>query len=123
MLLALSGLYRQLLELLRDVARVQPMPFLTDFSLPADLAQFLGPSDALLLTKPAAHSRARQEKKQAAKKVPAEAKKTCTQKRKLKEDLGVAVIRGSLHSCAVFPKANVTSVRREPPHSHPHSHP
>lgn len=116
MLLALSGLYRQLLELLRDVARVQPMPFLTDFSLPADLAQFLGPSDALLLTKPAAHSRARQEKKQAAKKLPAEAKKTCTQKRKLKEDLGVAVIRGSLHSCAVFPNANVTSVRREPPH-------
>ncbi|XP_006793709.1 nucleolus and neural progenitor protein isoform X2 [Neolamprologus brichardi] len=93
-LLALSGLYRQLLELLRDVARVQPMPFLTDFSLPADLAQFLGPSDALLLTKPAAPSRARQEKKQAAKKLPAEAKKTCTQKRKLKEDLGVAVIRG-----------------------------
>ncbi|XP_039883743.1 nucleolus and neural progenitor protein isoform X2 [Simochromis diagramma] len=93
-LLALSGLYRQLLELLRDVARVQPMPFLTDFSLPADLAQFLGPSDALLLTKPVAHSRARQEKKQAAKKLPAEAKKTCTQKRKLKEDLGVAVIRG-----------------------------
>uniref|UniRef100_A0A3P8P852 Nucleolus and neural progenitor protein-like N-terminal domain-containing protein n=1 Tax=Astatotilapia calliptera TaxID=8154 RepID=A0A3P8P852_ASTCA len=115
-LLALSGLYRQLLELLRDVARVQPMPFLTDFSLPADLAQFLGPSDALLLTKPAAHSIARQEKKQAAKKLPAEAKKTCTQKRKLKEDLGVAVIRGSLHSCAVFPNANVTSVRREPPH-------
>uniref|UniRef100_A0A3Q4H885 Nucleolus and neural progenitor protein n=1 Tax=Neolamprologus brichardi TaxID=32507 RepID=A0A3Q4H885_NEOBR len=75
-LLALSGLYRQLLELLRDVARVQPMPFLTDFSLPADLAQFLGPSDALLLTKPAAPSRARQEKKQAAKKLPAEAKKT-----------------------------------------------
>lgn len=116
MLLALSGLYRQLLELLRDVARVQPMPFLTDFSLPADLAQFLGPSDALLLTKPAAHSIARQKKKQAAKKLTAEAKKTCAQKRKLKEDLGVAVIRGSLHSCAVFPNANVTSVRREPPH-------
>ncbi|XP_031589019.1 nucleolus and neural progenitor protein [Oreochromis aureus] len=93
-LLALSGLYRQLLELLGDVARAQPMPFLTDFSLPADLAQFLGSSDALLLTKHPAHSRARQEKKQAAKKLPAEAKKTCTQKRKLKEDLGVAVKRG-----------------------------
>uniref|UniRef100_A0A668TH60 Nucleolus and neural progenitor protein-like N-terminal domain-containing protein n=1 Tax=Oreochromis aureus TaxID=47969 RepID=A0A668TH60_OREAU len=63
-LLALSGLYRQLLELLGDVARAQPMPFLTDFSLPADLAQFLGSSDALLLTKHPAHSRARQEKKQ-----------------------------------------------------------
>uniref|UniRef100_A0A669CAY7 Nucleolus and neural progenitor protein n=1 Tax=Oreochromis niloticus TaxID=8128 RepID=A0A669CAY7_ORENI len=75
-LLALSGLYRQLLELLGDVARAQPMPFLTDFSLPADLAQFLGSSDALLLTKHPAHSRARQEKKQAAKKLPAEAKKT-----------------------------------------------
>ncbi|KAJ4933566.1 hypothetical protein JOQ06_030392 [Pogonophryne albipinna] len=44
-LVSLSSLYQQLLELLRPVADAQPMPFLTDFPLPADMLQFLGPSD------------------------------------------------------------------------------
>uniref|UniRef100_A0A3Q0SCM9 Nucleolus and neural progenitor protein n=1 Tax=Amphilophus citrinellus TaxID=61819 RepID=A0A3Q0SCM9_AMPCI len=57
-----------LLELLKDVAHAQPMPFLTDFSLPADIAQLLGPSDAYLLSKHPAHRKDRQDKKQRAKK-------------------------------------------------------
>ncbi|XP_049895864.1 nucleolus and neural progenitor protein, partial [Epinephelus moara] len=54
-LVSLSTLYQQLLELLREVANAHPMPFLTDFSLPADMAQFLSPSDAYILPKKTAH--------------------------------------------------------------------
>lgn len=88
-LVGLASLYQQLLELLKDVGLAQPMPFLTDFSLPADIDQFLGPSDAYLLSKHPAHRKGRQEKKQTLKKVPVKA-----QKRKMKEDLGTAVKRG-----------------------------
>ncbi|XP_070770955.1 nucleolus and neural progenitor protein [Enoplosus armatus] len=89
-LFSVSTLYQWLLVLLREVANAQPMSFLTDFSLPADMAQFLGPSDAFLL--PAhdpAHKKQPQSRKKASVKV-----KSQGGTRKVKEDLGVAVERG-----------------------------
>uniref|UniRef100_A0A3B3VX26 Nucleolus and neural progenitor protein n=1 Tax=Poecilia latipinna TaxID=48699 RepID=A0A3B3VX26_9TELE len=49
LLVSLCNLYQWLLELLKAVAQAKPMPFLTDTVLPADMAEFLGPSDALVL--------------------------------------------------------------------------
>ncbi|XP_033469295.2 nucleolus and neural progenitor protein-like [Epinephelus lanceolatus] len=97
-LVSLSTLYQQLLELLREVAKAHPMPFLTDFSLPADMAQFLGPSDAYVLPKKTAHgphAKDHKEKQQQGKrkKLPVKVKKQ-GETRKVKEDLGVAVDRG-----------------------------
>lgn len=97
-LVSLSTLYQQLLELLREVASAHPMPFLTDFSLPADMAQFLGPSDAYILPKKTAHgphAKDHKEKQQQEKrkKLPVKVKKQ-GETRKVKEDLGVAVDRG-----------------------------
>ncbi|XP_041663317.1 nucleolus and neural progenitor protein isoform X2 [Cheilinus undulatus] len=92
-LCCLSTLYQALLEILKDVAKAQPMPFLTNFSLPADVALFLDPSDALLLTKQSAHD---PEVKQQRKKMPSVLVKNQRQTKKVKEDLGIAVDRGSV---------------------------
>ncbi|KAM3862373.1 uncharacterized protein tex30 [Diretmus argenteus] len=96
----LALLYRWLLEFLREVSQAKPMPFLTEFPLPADMAQFLGPSDTFLLTKTpsrdpvAKNHQEKQQKKKAA-------VKFTNKTRKEKEDLGVAVHRGAFH-CPVF---------------------
>uniref|UniRef100_UPI0037E837CD nucleolus and neural progenitor protein n=1 Tax=Semicossyphus pulcher TaxID=241346 RepID=UPI0037E837CD len=94
-LCSLSTLYQKLLELLKEVAKAQPMPFLTDFSLPADVAHFLGSSDAFLLTKRSAHyPSAKEQKKQQRMKRSSVLAKNQGQTKKVKEDLGVAVERG-----------------------------
>lgn len=96
-LVSLSTLYQQLLELLREVANAKPMPFLTDFSLPADIAQFLGPSDPVLLTKEPAHdhlAKDHKEEEQQQQRRKKSSVKVKNQMRKMKEDLGVAVERG-----------------------------
>lgn len=49
-LISLVPLYQQMLHLLKDVSEAHPMPFLSSFSLPPDMVQFLGPSSASLLT-------------------------------------------------------------------------
>lgn len=96
-LLGLSTLYQRLLVLLREVANSRPMPFLTDFSLPADMTQFLGPSEASLLKKLARHipqakdSREEQGKRREASSVKV---KKQGQTRKIKEDFGVPLERG-----------------------------
>ncbi|XP_038576103.1 LOW QUALITY PROTEIN: nucleolus and neural progenitor protein [Micropterus salmoides] len=95
-LVSLSTLYQQLLELLREVANAKPMPFLTDFSLPADIAQFLGPSDPVLLTKEPAHdhlAKDHKEEEQQQQRRKKSSVKVKNQMRKMKEDLGVAVER------------------------------
>lgn len=95
-LVGLSALYPKLLKLLREVADTQPMPFLKDFSLPADMTQFLGPSVASLLTKKSAHvPHAKEHKEKRRKKSSAEVKNQA-QTRKVKEDLGVAIERGTV---------------------------
>lgn len=73
------------------------MPFLTDFSLPADMTQFLGASDAILLTKQSAclpHAKDHKEKQQRRRKASSVKVKNQLQTRRAKEDLGVAVERG-----------------------------
>lgn len=96
-LLGLSTLYQRLLVLLREVANSQPMPFLTDFSLPADMTQFLGPSEASLLKKLARHipqaKNSREEQGKRRETSSGKVKKR-GQTRKFKEDLGVALERG-----------------------------
>ncbi|XP_047457031.1 nucleolus and neural progenitor protein [Mugil cephalus] len=90
MLVSLSTLYQQLLEFLKDVACTQPMPFLTEFSLPVDFAQFLGPSGIFLFTKQPAcvpHAKVRRETKSSVK------VKNQGVTRMAKEDLGVAIER------------------------------
>ncbi|XP_071403360.1 nucleolus and neural progenitor protein [Centroberyx affinis] len=91
-LASLASLYQQLLELLREVAHAQPMPFLTGFSLPADMVQFLGPPDAFLLTKPTPRGLCGKNPQQQQKKAPVQFQNQA--KRKKKEDLGVAIQRG-----------------------------
>nr|XP_046260409.1 nucleolus and neural progenitor protein isoform X2 [Scatophagus argus] len=97
-LVSLSTLYQQLLQLLREVANAKPMPFLRDFSLPGDMTEFLCPSDAHLLSKQSAHiphDKHYKEKQLRRKKTPVSLQvKKQGQKRKVKEDLGVAVQRG-----------------------------
>ncbi|XP_026150394.1 nucleolus and neural progenitor protein isoform X2 [Mastacembelus armatus] len=89
-LVSLSTLYQQLLEFHKEVAHAQPMPFLTDFSLPVDLAQFLGTSAvSLLLKQPKNDHKAKQQtKKKSSVKVTNQG-----QAWKVKEDLGVAIER------------------------------
>ncbi|XP_023837345.1 nucleolus and neural progenitor protein [Salvelinus sp. IW2-2015] len=53
---SLAPLYQHLLELLKEVSQAQAMAFLIDFTLPAGMAEFLGPSDSSLLKMQ--HSRA-----------------------------------------------------------------
>ncbi|XP_042282424.1 nucleolus and neural progenitor protein [Thunnus maccoyii] len=94
-LASLSTLYQQLLEFLREVAHLQPMPFLKSFSLPGDMAEFLGPSHALLLTKwrtRGLHAKDHKEKQQSRKKSSVKVKNQ-GRTRKVKEDLGVAIER------------------------------
>ncbi|XP_018537479.1 nucleolus and neural progenitor protein [Lates calcarifer] len=92
-LVSLSTLYQQLLEFLREVSIAQPMPYLRDFSLPPDMAQFLGPTDALKLLKQPKHgSHGTDHKKKQQKK-----NKPSLKVRQVKEDLGVAVERGIAH--------------------------
>uniref|UniRef100_A0A3Q2P281 Nucleolus and neural progenitor protein n=1 Tax=Fundulus heteroclitus TaxID=8078 RepID=A0A3Q2P281_FUNHE len=63
LLVSLSKLYQWLLKLLEDVAQAQPMPYLTDVVLPAGMAEFLGPADALVLkSHPAFHARLKDQK-------------------------------------------------------------
>lgn len=108
-LVSLSTLYQHLLELLREVANAQSMPFLTDFSLPADMTQFLGPSDAFLLTKQSAHfPHAKDHKEKQQRRKRSVKVKNQGQRRKLKEDLGVAIERGvKLFHCFVFYKKHL----------------
>lgn len=91
-LCCLSTLYDQLLTLLNEVAKAQPMPFLTDFSLPANMAVFLSPSDAILLAKHPAHG-PKAKKPKGNKKTSFAVNKS---QRKKVDDLGVAVERGSV---------------------------
>lgn len=110
-LVGLSALYPKLLKLLREVADTQPMPFLKDFSLPADMTQFLGPSVASLLTKKSAHvPHAKEHKEKRRKKSSAEVKNQA-QTRKVKEDLGVAIERGELFLFFLFCKKQFRTVR------------
>ncbi|TKS67471.1 Nucleolus and neural progenitor protein [Collichthys lucidus] len=88
-LVSLCSLYQQILMLLSEVAKAQPMPYLTDFSLPADMTQFLGLSDAILPRKQFTDIRKQKEKK------PAVKVKNSRQKGNFKEDLGVAIERGA----------------------------
>ncbi|XP_041721665.1 nucleolus and neural progenitor protein isoform X1 [Coregonus clupeaformis] len=53
---SLAPLYQHLLELLKEVSQAQAMAFLIDFTLPAGIAEFLGPSDSSWLKMQ--HSRA-----------------------------------------------------------------
>uniref|UniRef100_A0A8C5NET4 Nucleolus and neural progenitor protein-like N-terminal domain-containing protein n=1 Tax=Gouania willdenowi TaxID=441366 RepID=A0A8C5NET4_GOUWI len=77
-----------LLVVVRAVAQSRPMPFLTDFSLPKDLVEFLGPSEAhFLINHPTFIKNLKR------KKFPAEVEIKRKKKRK-EEDLGVAIKRG-----------------------------
>ncbi|KAM7380768.1 hypothetical protein PAMP_004041 [Pampus punctatissimus] len=122
-LASLSTLYQQLLEFLKEVAHIRPMPFLTGFSLPGDMAQFLDPSHALLLTKqrrydPCAkdHKENQQRRKNSVK------VKNQGQNRKFKEDLGVAVERDLVLDADMKPFLtifrNLTEVKSLPQESH-----
>lgn len=104
-LVSLSTLYQHLLKLLREVVNAQPMPFLTDFSLPADMTQFLGTSGAVLLTEQSAcisHANGQKERQLKREKASSVEVKSQQQMRRVKEDLGVSVERGvalpSFHS-------------------------
>ncbi|XP_054871610.1 nucleolus and neural progenitor protein isoform X1 [Amphiprion ocellaris] len=95
LLVSLSTLYQQLLVFLKDVAVAKPMSFLTDFSLPTDMVQFLAPFDTFLLTKhpayephPKDYKEKLQQKKKSSVKVSNQG-----QTGKNKDDLGVAVER------------------------------
>lgn len=90
LLSCLCPLYEHLLELLKEVASSQPMPYLKDAVLPECVADFLGPSDALTLTliEPPFSPGAKVE--------PPLQRKLCVMvknKRKKQEDLGIAVER------------------------------
>uniref|UniRef100_A0A3Q1FZ40 Nucleolus and neural progenitor protein n=1 Tax=Acanthochromis polyacanthus TaxID=80966 RepID=A0A3Q1FZ40_9TELE len=96
LLVSLSTLYQRLLAFLKDVAIAQPMPFLTDFSLPADMVQFLAPFDTFLLTKHPAyesHPKDYKKKQQQQQKNSSVKVGNREQTRKNKDDLGVAVER------------------------------
>lgn len=95
-LFSLSTLYQHLLVLLRDVASAKPMPFLTAFTLPADMAQLLDPSGAALLPKHLvlAPETKHHKGKLKGQKTSVKFKKKEV-KRKVEEDLGMAVERGA----------------------------
>lgn len=91
-LVSLSVFYQPLLELLREVSSAKPMPFLTDFSLPTDIMQFLGLSDAFLQTKLEECLPQNKDMQQKGSK-----KKNLKKRRQTKRnqvDLGVAIQRG-----------------------------
>uniref|UniRef100_A0A3Q2QDW6 Nucleolus and neural progenitor protein n=1 Tax=Fundulus heteroclitus TaxID=8078 RepID=A0A3Q2QDW6_FUNHE len=96
LLVSLSKLYQWLLKLLEDVAQAQPMPYLTDVVLPAGMAEFLGPADALVLkSHPAFHARLKDQKadSQTRKKASADVRNK-KQMINVTEDLGVSIGRG-----------------------------
>ncbi|XP_061924491.1 nucleolus and neural progenitor protein [Entelurus aequoreus] len=91
-LASLRSLYRQLYDLRGKVSEAKPMPFLTDFCLPADVADFLGPSDASLF--PAKHKiQVKAQKGKVEKQKPPIKTNNLGPTRKIREDLGVAVQR------------------------------
>ncbi|KAM8854633.1 nucleolus and neural progenitor protein-like [Spinachia spinachia] len=105
-LVSLSALYQLLLQLLGEVADAHPMPFLGDFSLPADMAQFLGPSDARLLRmkkkahgRPAKHLKEQQQRREK----PSATVSQPREKRNVKEDLGVSIERDISLECDLRP--------------------
>ncbi|XP_057708804.1 nucleolus and neural progenitor protein isoform X2 [Corythoichthys intestinalis] len=86
----LSALYQHLLALRAEVALARPMPFLTYFELPANMADFLGPCEAdLLAIKPKSGVQAPAQGATQRRKPLVRA----TYTKKVKEDLGVAVQR------------------------------
>lgn len=93
-LVNLSTLYQQLLAFLSEVAQSRPMPFLTDFSLPADMAQFLGPS-AFLRAKQPKYDSLNKEHRAKQQRMKKSSGKLENQRKalKVKEDLGVAIDR------------------------------
>lgn len=102
-LVGLSDLYQNLLELRKIVAEAQPMPYLADVPLPADMAEFLGPSDAPLLKKRRAfgsHVKKAEAKQQP--KMTADVKGVDREQKGKTEDLGVSVKR--VHGSSFSPK-------------------
>uniref|UniRef100_A0A672YZM4 Nucleolus and neural progenitor protein-like N-terminal domain-containing protein n=1 Tax=Sphaeramia orbicularis TaxID=375764 RepID=A0A672YZM4_9TELE len=91
-LVSLSTLYLELLHLRGVVAHARPMPFLTSFSLPVDLLDFLGPGGSVLI------KRSLQSKKPEEKKRRRQKKEKHQQTRRVPEDLGVSVHRDSISS-------------------------
>ncbi|XP_061648924.1 nucleolus and neural progenitor protein [Phyllopteryx taeniolatus] len=109
-LASLSVLYQQLLALRAEVALARPMPFLTDFNLPANMADFLGPSDAaLLVVKPKSDlhvtgHKANKERRKARVKANHRG-----QLRKVQQDLGVVVQRGLVLDTSVKSSQSISS--------------
>lgn len=96
-LVGLADLYQNLLKLLKIVAEAQPMPYLADVSLPADMAEFLGPSDAKLLTKRRLFgSRVKKPEMKQQPQKTADVKGMNQEGKVETEDLGVSVKRGTL---------------------------
>ncbi|XP_056293794.1 nucleolus and neural progenitor protein isoform X2 [Pseudoliparis swirei] len=118
-LVSLSTLYQQLLELIGEVASVAPMPSLKDFSLPAEMAQFLGPSDAFLTKKPANGHHAKSDKEQQKQKQRGEKSSVKVKNqgamRKVNEDLGVSIERdvGLDTDMKPFPKGESFPQKRQ----------
>ncbi|MED6259962.1 hypothetical protein ATANTOWER_021793 [Ataeniobius toweri] len=116
LLVSLTNLYQQLLKLLEAVAQAQPMPYLTDMVLPADMAEFLGPSDAFMLKKhPAFHAYLKDQKAEPQTWKKASAKFT-NKKRMIsvKEDLGVSVERAvNFDACVQLSFSKSKSVSEE----------
>ncbi|CAN9497931.1 unnamed protein product [Ophioblennius macclurei] len=90
-LISLSTLYERLLDFLGDVADAQPMPFLTEYSLPADMTVFLGPSSSSLLN---LHRRAKETKMK---------KSSVEVKAEKMEDFGVAIERETVNATDMKP--------------------
>ncbi|KAM4557762.1 nucleolus and neural progenitor protein [Odontesthes bonariensis] len=121
MLVSLSTLYLRLLELLRDVAHAQPMPYLTDISLPANIAQFLGPYAFILKKHPAHDPTAKHQKVKRDRRRKASVKviNKKEQKWKMKEDLGVSVERSLPIEADVKPLFKIVKkVKSIPEESH-----
>ncbi|XP_051938599.1 nucleolus and neural progenitor protein [Hippocampus zosterae] len=111
-LACLSTLYQHLLALRAEVALARPMPFLTNFTLPVDMADFLDPSDAALLAvKPKSGLRVMAHvAKEERQKAPVKGNRRGRMK-SVKEDLGVAVQRELLLDASAVP---AQTVRRSP---------
>ncbi|XP_061774455.1 nucleolus and neural progenitor protein isoform X2 [Nerophis ophidion] len=105
-LASLCSLYRQLYDLRGKVSDAKPMPFLTDYCLPADVVDFLGPSDASLL--PAKHKiQVKAQKGKVEKQKPPIKTNNLGPTRKIREDLGVAVQRELEFDSDIKPIQNI----------------
>uniref|UniRef100_A0A1A7XGU0 Chromosome 3 open reading frame 17 n=2 Tax=Iconisemion striatum TaxID=60296 RepID=A0A1A7XGU0_9TELE len=93
-LVGLAKLYQSVLELLKDVSQAQPMPYLTDISLPATVVELLGPSDAQLLKKHCAFNSHVKDQKMTQQTNVSVEERTRRRMGRIKEDLGVLVDRG-----------------------------